>query len=1009
MSGNEPPISGSLGGGDFPTDPPGAYRNEGGGFDVNARIMRGHEALVRQLGQLHEKYQTVVKDLQAVKKELVEVGQLDFGLKGGKGASYNQGAPVGDKVYADQADTGNTEGAGSGSGNGGVRRKQQQSHPERKGNGGWGERLRTPMAIGGAAVGAAGFWYNRNLDPALQNEVMQRYAATGGMSAQSYTSRMHQSMERHGGDLTTQVQYRNTLRGAGIIPGTNLSNRLSDEAAQFQGQFPDRAPEEIAGMLAQFQTGPAAISMSRRGIRNSANQSTSSLIQGSIRQAWGGRMPTLDQLREITPGTMQYQYLTELFGNEQMTQFAVQQQIASRTPGGISGLQSTGAGVAHDQAGQRGQRQLAEQQGVIDAYKSQQKIIGNVNNAFEDLLERIPILDDALARLGSLGQGLVDIAQSPLGLLGSYLLGSGSTRGGGGGRGSGGGSPKSSGGVRRSSTPGRRVGPAKTSTRPSTNIAGKIAGGLGMVFGALGLGSVANESAAAGQRQSLGRQGVSQFLRIPGTSGRGPLDRPDYYIEDTPENRRLIENANSFDELRQNVSGGGKGPLFGGTGGNSLLLGGSIPEGSSVSDASIGDGIGDRPSSSAMLMTRTNKDASHITGLHPELRNRLAAMFRANPRLQINSGYRSAAHQQRLWEEALAQYGDPEIADDWVARPGGSNHQKGLAVDIGPKSEYDWLKRHAPQYGLEPYSKEPWHWELAGTRSGDFEEWSPSEGAGSALGVRGGDGASAPGTTRSLLSLADFSQGSASSILDALGQRGGGSPAQGAASHGVGGGVGVAGGAGGGGGAAVSGSLETFMAAIRRLESGAYGGDYDARGPTVRSGQYAGEQAYGAYQIIPGNWAGWSKAAGVGGAPMSSRTAQDKVASHMFQQYYQQFGSWDATAIAWFAGPSRAKAFQQGADLGGVSDVTGTSVPDYVRLLRKYMGEYGGGGGVGDRPRTASSSAASPTIISGGGGARAVTVNLKLEKTTEAEARRFARRVKELLEEENRRDMIGAS
>ncbi len=101
-------------------------------------------------------------------------------------------------------------------------------------------------------------------------------------------------------------------------------------------------------------------------------------------------------------------------------------------------------------------------------------------------------------------------------------------------------------------------------------------------------------------------------------------------------------------------------------------------------------------------------------GLHPAL---LAAVNRlieaAGGSIEIVSGYRSSAEQARLWAGALARYGDPEVADDWVARPGTSAHERGLAVDLGGDIE---LAVHViERLGLplsRPMAHEPWHFEF---------------------------------------------------------------------------------------------------------------------------------------------------------------------------------------------------------------------------------------------------------------------------------------------------------
>ena len=84
----------------------------------------------------------------------------------------------------------------------------------------------------------------------------------------------------------------------------------------------------------------------------------------------------------------------------------------------------------------------------------------------------------------------------------------------------------------------------------------------------------------------------------------------------------------------------------------------------------------------------------------------------------VNSGYRSPAEQSRLWAEALDRYGSAEAADDWVAPPGHSMHERGLAVDLG--GDMGLVLRLVEQHDLplwRPMGHEPWHWELVGSRS----------------------------------------------------------------------------------------------------------------------------------------------------------------------------------------------------------------------------------------------------------------------------------------------------
>ena len=95
------------------------------------------------------------------------------------------------------------------------------------------------------------------------------------------------------------------------------------------------------------------------------------------------------------------------------------------------------------------------------------------------------------------------------------------------------------------------------------------------------------------------------------------------------------------------------------------------------------------------------------------------------PFLEPMSGYRSVAEQEHTWARALERYGSEAEARRWVARPGGSPHHSGRAVDCWMGSgissanvdeqrtteAWRWLDREAERFGFYPYPVEPWHWE----------------------------------------------------------------------------------------------------------------------------------------------------------------------------------------------------------------------------------------------------------------------------------------------------------
>lgn len=102
------------------------------------------------------------------------------------------------------------------------------------------------------------------------------------------------------------------------------------------------------------------------------------------------------------------------------------------------------------------------------------------------------------------------------------------------------------------------------------------------------------------------------------------------------------------------------------------------------------------------------------------------------------SGWRSQQEQQRIWDDALAEHG-PVFTATYVAKPGCSEHQSGLAIDLGlAREDVDFLcpdfpyegpcqrfRDLAPSFGFvqrypagkEPVTgigHEPWHFRYVG-------------------------------------------------------------------------------------------------------------------------------------------------------------------------------------------------------------------------------------------------------------------------------------------------------
>lgn len=121
---------------------------------------------------------------------------------------------------------------------------------------------------------------------------------------------------------------------------------------------------------------------------------------------------------------------------------------------------------------------------------------------------------------------------------------------------------------------------------------------------------------------------------------------------------------------------------------------------------------------------------SYVDDMDPRFSAALAKMLdNAPPDIQnqfrIFSGARSNERQAELYAAALKKYGSPERARKWVAPPGRSMHNKGVASDLtylNPAAK-KWAHENAQKYGLNfPMSHEPWHIELAGVRGNKVEK-----------------------------------------------------------------------------------------------------------------------------------------------------------------------------------------------------------------------------------------------------------------------------------------------
>jgi hypothetical protein len=154
---------------------------------------------------------------------------------------------------------------------------------------------------------------------------------------------------------------------------------------------------------------------------------------------------------------------------------------------------------------------------------------------------------------------------------------------------------------------------------------------------------------------------------------------------------------------------------------------------------------------------------------------------------------------------------------------------------------------------------------------------------------------------------------------------------------------------------AASGGGRDYGSAISSIESG---GKYEALGPIITSGAYAGDRAYGKYQVMGKNVGPWTRE--VLGKEMSPQEfaanpqAQDAVFKSKFGQLVSKHGE-EGAARAWFAG-------EGGMNDPSRKDQLGTSVGAYGQKFMANLGPAGttdvsaqrgpGSQPVADRPFT---------------------------------------------------------
>jgi hypothetical protein len=281
---------------------------------------------------------------------------------------------------------------------------------------------------------------------------------------------------------------------------------------------------------------------------------------------------------------------------------------------------------------------------------------------------------------------------------------------------------------------------------------------------------------------------------------------------------------------------------------------------------------------------------ANVDGLDPTFRDSLMQLVAASDgRLYITSAYRTTDEQQALYDDPVATYGADE-AGNWAAPPGYSNHEKGIAADLG--GDLDWAHQHASDFGLYfPMNWESWHVEPVGSRDQSSPQAytrPPTQTQYKSLGTPAQPAPDDPmQTILKLLGHGNATPAFLNSVLPKISKQSiipatmpslsfATSPVPSPANTNL--------------QSASTSDIDKFMAAIRAHESG---GDYRAYNSIYG--------ASGAYQFLDSTWGNYAGYSSARDAPPS---VQDDYARRLMTDYYAQFGNWGDVAGAWFAGPA---------------------------------------------------------------------------------------------------------
>lgn len=297
-----------------------------------------------------------------------------------------------------------------------------------------GVRAGALFAVTGAgAVATAGFSGSQMLEGrrdmgGFQDSLVRQSALAGG--SYSSWSRQYDNMIGQGsyGGLNAFASAEEALRSMGIGRGTDTHTRLLQGVGSLGHALPGADRGQLGSAAGTMQHGQVAAGLRQRGI-TTFSQSTPEQMRSVLRAAAGGREATTELLNLARPGTMYYDNLMALLGDDPVLVGTVLEFGRADAQGRARGVDVTtrsgarsvfGRSVVGEENAAQDARARNEVTGrlqdlsgnLIDSSNSAEQFADNMNEASGLLGGLSSKLRDAIESFGSGFRGLSETVQS---------------------------------------------------------------------------------------------------------------------------------------------------------------------------------------------------------------------------------------------------------------------------------------------------------------------------------------------------------------------------------------------------------------------------------------------------------------------------------------------------------------------------------------------------------------------------------------------------------------------